>query len=169
MGAMTTCVPVQMDGGAWQSAVFFELGGKQCAADRQTLQQSSGRLAISLEGDVIECATASVVMLRFEIMTNQQSPLVGEVLVAPGMGNVQFETLDNLTRQQSLGFYFSDAKYKVIYSQQILLGEQERMGYKSLLDDAVSHDAVIRLAGKYDAMKALKEVVGNYAKRVEPA
>ncbi len=69
-GAMTTCVPVQFTGDVWESAVFFELGGEQCQHDRQILVDAQNPLPISLEAELIEHASASVVMLRFEIMTN---------------------------------------------------------------------------------------------------
>ncbi len=165
-GAMTTCVPVRLDQSDWQSAVFFELGGVECKQDRNILSQSNQTFPISLEADLIESATASVVMLRFEIMTNGDNPLAGEVLVVPGMGSVQFDTMKNLTEQQSLGFFFSDGGYNLIHSQQLLLQDRERQGYKEILEQAVSHDAVIRLTGRYNGIAGLKEVVANYAKRV---
>lgn len=167
--AMTTCVSVKFDDHGWESAVFFELGGKACAADRAVLAAATAPLAISLEADLIENTTAAVVMLRFEIMTQPDSPLAGEVLIAPGLGNLQFETLTNLTRQASLGFYFADANYQVIHRQRIVLRDQERLGYRGILDDAVQHDAVIRLAGKYDAAAALKDITSHYASHVESA
>ncbi len=63
-------------------------------------------------------------------------------------------------------FYFADGNYNVIHSQQLGLGNAERGGYRSLLDDAVSHDALIRLSGKYDAVAALKEVTSHYAAHI---
>ena len=163
--AMTTCVPVEYDQNQWRSTVFFEVGGKECKGDRERLQQSTKPFAISLEADMIGNDSAAVVMLRFEIHVERENPLVGEVLVAPGMGDVQFETIAHLTRQPCLDFYFADAKYNVIHSQQLSLQDRERNGYQSILDDAVRHDAMIRLIGRYDAIKALKEIVANYAKR----
>ncbi|MGI9319133.1 MAG: hypothetical protein ACR2QW_17540 [bacterium] len=168
-GAMTTCVPVEFDQSVWESTVFFELGGKECAEDRKIMHASTRAFPVTLEADLIECQTAAVVMLRFEIMTRRDNPLAGEVLIAPGVGNIQFETVENLTQQQSLRFFFSDEKYNVIHSQQIILHDQERLGYKGILDDAVSHDAMIRLTGRYDAVAALKEVTSHYATHVSEA
>ena len=164
-GAMTTCVPLQFDDGLWQSTVFFELGGKQCKEDRRTLRNTKSPLPIGIEADIIEHTHAAIVMLRFEVMTSKDNPLVGEVLLAPGMGEVQFETLKHLSTQPQLKFYFGDSAYYVIHSQQISLGDPEHQGYQSLLDDAVSHDALIRLSGKYDGMRALHEVVDHYEVR----
>ncbi|NKB76785.1 MAG: hypothetical protein GKR96_06960 [Gammaproteobacteria bacterium] len=161
-GAMTTCVPVQFDNEKWESTVFFELGGKQCKDDRRILRKTQSSLPVSIEADLIEHANASVVMLRFEVMTSEEMPLVGEVLLAPGMGDVQFETLRHLTEQSHLKMYFGDSAYYVLYSQQIILGDRERREYDEILQDAVAHDALVRLSGKYDAMKALHEVVDHY-------
>lgn len=162
---MTTCVPVQFDDGVWESTVFFELGGKQCKDDRRHLRKTKTALPVAIEADLIEHANASVVMLRFEVMTSAEEPLVGEVLLAPGMGDVQFETLQLLSTQSHLKMYFGDSAYYVLYSQQIILGDRERQGYGEILQDAVTHDAIVRLSGKYDAMKALHEVVDHYEVR----
>ena len=94
---------------------------------------------------------------------------MGEVLVAPGIGEIQFQTVQNLTRQNSLDFYFADGEYNVIHSQQVQLVDPVRQGYKEILDDAISHDAVIRLTGRYNGVAAMKEVVANYATRVPKA
>ena len=164
-GAMTTCVPLEFDQGGWQSTVFFELGGKECKEDRRLLRKTTSPLAIGIEADIIEHTNAAVVMLRFEVMTTRENPLVGEVLLAPGMGDVQFETLKYLSNQPSLKFYFGDSTYHTIHSQQIALNSSANQGYGELLDEAVSHDALIRLTGKYDAMLALREVVDHYETR----
>lgn len=165
--AMTTCVPVQFEQSVWESAVFFELGGKACERDREILKSSSVTLPVSLEAEVIECGSAAVVMLRFEIMTDQSSPLAGEVLLTPGLGNVQFETLQYLGQQDALRFFFSDSGYNIIHSQQLQLRDQERQGYQSILDDAVRYDAMVRLTGRYNAKVAIKEVTDHYATHVD--
>lgn len=161
-GAAVTCVPVELGDGNYESAVFFELSGDECEFDRSILRNTLSPLAISLEAEIIEHARASVVMLRFEIHTQPDDPLAGEVLVVPGMGDVQFDTLQFLSRQQCLRFYFSDAYYNVIHSQQLLLSDQERQGYAQILEQVIRHDALIRLTGKYDAMTALSEIVEHY-------
>ncbi len=161
-GAMITCVPVQFDGGIWESAVFFELGGDECQHDREILSASDKAIPVTLEAELIEHNSASVVMLRFEVLTDVENPLAGEVLIVPGLGDIQFETLKHLSEQQNLRFYFSDDYYNVIHSQQILLSDQERGGYAQILEQVISHDALIRLTGKYNAMSALSEIVGHY-------
>ena len=166
-GAMTTCVPVQVDGGVWETAVFFEVGGKECKEDRRILRKTEGVIPVTVEGDMIEHTNAGVVTLRFEVATREDSPLVGEVLLTPGMGDVQFDTLKHLTEQNQMRWFFGDAAYQVIHSQQTKLYDQEREAYGQLLQDAVSHDALIRLTGKYDANAAINEVVSHYALRQE--
>ena len=161
-GAMTTCVPVEFDEGGFESTVFFELSGDECEFDRLILSRAGSPFAINLEAELIEHAKASVVMLRFEILTQPDDPLVGEVLIVPGLGAVQFDTLKCLSNQSYLKFYFSDEKYNVIHSQQLVLSNQERQGYAQILEEVISHDALIRLTGKYDAMAALSEIVDHY-------
>ena len=162
-GAMTTCVPVQFDNAIWQTAVFFEIGGKECKEDRRFLRKANTTVAIAIEADLINHANASVVMLRFEVMTQPQSPLVGEVLLTPGLGEVQFDTIKYLSEQQQIRWFFGDSAYQIIHTQQTSLRDQERAGYAEILQEAISHDALLRMTGKYDANKAIDEVVSNYA------
>lgn len=164
-GAMTTCAMVQFDHGTWETVVFFEVGGKECSKDRKILKRSKSPFDVAIEADVIDHSSASIYMLRFEIMTEPNNPLVGEVLLAPGLGGQHFGVLDTLTKQQSLRFFFGDGAYRTVFSQQTMLIDQERRGLSELLNQAVSHDALIRLTGRYDADKALSEVVGHYAYR----
>lgn len=161
-GAMTTCVPVRFDGGPWETAVFFEIGGKECRKDRRVLRRTLSAVPIVAEMDMIEHSSAAVVMLRFEVLTDEHSPLVGEVLLTPGLGDVQFDTLRHLGRQPQIRWYFADASYQVIHAQQSSLHDSERAGYYSLLQRAVKHDALIRIKGRYDAQTAIREVLSHY-------
>ena len=165
-GVMTTCVPLRVDGGDWESAVFFDLAGAECEKDREQLSLCKSPLPVTLEADVINNPQAAVVMLRFEISTRPGDPLVGEVLLTPGSGEVQYATLEGLTRQERLLFFFGNEDYRVIHSQQLALGADQRNGYQGILDDAVSHDALIRLTGRYDATAAMREVTSHYATHV---
>jgi len=164
-GAMTTCSMVQFDHGSWEAAVFFEVGGKECSKDRRILKRSRSPFDVAIEADLIDHASASIYMLRFEVMTEPENPLVGEVLLAPGLGGIHFDVLDNLTRQENLRFFFGDGAYRVLFSQQTRLIDKERAGLHELLNNAVSHDALIRLTGRYDATHAMSEIVDHYASR----
>jgi len=161
-GAMTTCVPVQFDNGIWESAVFFDVGGKACKDDRQALRKTQTPVPISVEADIINHTNASVIMLRFEVFTRANNPLIGEVLLTPGLGDIQFDTVKHFTEQRNIRWYFGDSAYSVIHSQQTPLHDHERTGYGELLQEAISHDALVRLTGKYDALAALNEIVSHY-------
>ncbi len=164
-GAMTTCVPVQFDNGVWETTVFFEVGGKKCREDRRLLRNTKSTIPVTVEADLVNHANGSVVMLRFEVATKQDDPLVGEVLLIPGLGGIQYDTLKHLTEQRQMRWYFGNATYQVIHSQQTELYNHERQGYADLLQEVVSHDAWLRLTGKYSATSAINEVVSNYAFR----
>lgn len=165
-GVMTTCLPVRLDDGQWESAVFFGLGGPECRDDRRILRQSRNPVPVALEADVIECGNAAVVMLRFEVATRPEDPLAGEVLLTPGLGDLQFRTLEHLVAQRYLRLFFADGSYRVIHTQQLRLGQRERDGYRAILDEAVKHDAMVRLTGRYDAAAAMREVTSHYATHV---
>ncbi len=164
-GAMTTCSMVQIDHDNWEAAVFFEVGGQECRNDRRILKRTQSAFGLTIEADVIEHSSASIFMLRFEVMVEPENPLIGEVLLAPGLGGVHFEVLDSLTRQKSLQIFFGDGAYKLLFSQQTKLKDEVRKGLLELLNLAVSHDALIRLTGRYDATEAMSEIVDHYASR----
>jgi len=164
-GATTTCLAVQIDSGAWETAIFFQVGGPESKMDRRVLARTTKPIPASIEADLIEHEMATVVLLRLEVQTVVGDPLVGEILVAPGRTESQFEALKCLTRQQRLLWFFGDRAYWIIHSQQNRWGESERAGFKQLLADATHHDALIRVTGRYDANAALQSIVANYELR----
>ncbi len=165
-GAGVTCLPVQLDSADWETALFFYLSGPECKRDRQILARSKGPLTVALEGDLLELAQASVVVLRAEVLTLPGDPLAGEVLLTPGGARVHFDTLQLLTQQQRLSWFFADEDFVVIHSQHQPLSVEQRGMLDDLLRDAVRHDALIRASGRYDAVAALAEVRARYALRV---
>ena len=164
-GAATTCVPVQLDGGAWEAAVFFQLAGPESKEDRRLLGKETGTVPVTVEADLLEHAQAALVLLRLEVLTKPHDPLVGEILFAPGDVALHFDTLRLLSQQTRLRWFFGDRECWLIHSQQNPLTEEQRSGFDSLLRDAVSHDALVRCAGRYDARAALSEVVAHYELR----
>ncbi|MCY4051341.1 MAG: hypothetical protein OXE41_03450 [Gammaproteobacteria bacterium] len=165
-GAMATCSVVKFeDDGEWETAAFIEVGGKECKEDRRILKRSKSAFNVAIEADIIEHTFASIFVLRFEIMTKPHDPLVGEVLVAPGIGSPHFDVLDNLTRQDSMRFYFGDGSYRILFSQDVSLSEKVRTGLQEVLNSTVRSDALIRLTGKYDVNRAMSEIVQYYAYR----
>ena len=164
-GAAATCVPVQLDGGGWQAALFLALAGPECKADRRIISRAQRPLPVGIEADLIEAEHASVVTLRAEVYTRSEDPMVSEILMTPGVGSSHFEALKLLTAQPQLCWFFGDETYWLLHSQSHPLAPEQRTGFAELLDDAVAHDAVVRLTGRYDAAAALASVSGHYELR----
>ena len=161
----STCLPVRLDQHDWETAAFFELGGSHSKSDRMILRKLDSAVPVGIEGDVIEQSTAAIVVLRFEIHTQPENPLALEVLLAPGNSEIEFKTLENLGQQSHLRMFFADNAYRIIHSQQITLHPEMNNGFKSLLGDAVKHDAMIRMTQRYDAKNAMKDVTSHYQNR----
>lgn len=166
-GSSVTCLPVRIDSGNWESAIFFQLGGRESKEDRRRLSRLDGAVVpVAIETDVIKHSSASVVVIRFEVYTHgDDNPLIGEVLLTPGETESHFETLKLLCTQPVIRWFFSDAAYWIIHQQQNYLGEPEHAAFKDVLDQATQHDAMIRMTGTYDVQLALKEVVSHYEYR----
>lgn len=161
-GSSVTCLPVQFDGGDWESAVFFQVAGPESKEDRKLLARNEGTVPVSMETELISHQSASIILLRLEVYTREVNPLVGEVLLAPGEMKSHFETIKLLANQTVLRWFFSDAAYWIIHSQQNSLGAVEHGAFQEVLDEAVKHDSLIRVTGKYDAGNALNEVLSHY-------
>lgn len=170
-GSTVTCLPVQLDtsesdgANSWQSAFFFRLGGRESRRDIRLLEDATDAFTLGMETDLIEHANATVVLLRLQVYTQQDDPLVGEVLLTPGGAETHYEVLGLLGEQQSLTWFFSDQDYRVIHQQRQPLSQPWRDEFLALRSEAFKRDAVIRLAGKYSAQAAFAEVVSHYALR----
>ena len=166
-GSSITCLPVSIDSGSWESAIFFQLGGSESKADRRMLSRLEGTVVpVAIETDVIKHNSAAVVVIRFEVYTRgDDDPLIGEVLITPGETESHFETLKLLSTQPIMRWFFADAAYWIIHRQQNRLGPSEHAGFKDVLDQATQHDALIRMTGRYDVQAALNEVVSHYEHR----
>ena len=166
-GAAATCVPVELDGGAPESAFFINLGGSESKADRRVIRKWRGPLSLGLDSDVIETAHGAVVVLRPEVHTGPFDPFVCEILVTPGAGGSHFEALDLLSRQPRLTWFFGDRGFEIIRTQQHPLDDGQREEFGELLKKALRHDAMTRMTGRYDGHAALSEVASHYTLRVE--
>lgn len=164
-GSAATCVPVELDEGGWQAALFLQLAGPECKADRRIISRSGGPLPVGIEADLIKAEHASVVTLRAEVHTRIDDPMVSEILMTPGVGSSHFEALKLLTVQPRLCWFFGDEKYWLLHSQSHPLASQQRSGFAELLEEAVGHDAVVRLTGRYDAGAALTAIASQYELR----
>jgi hypothetical protein len=164
-GAAATCVAVQLDGEDWEAALFIQLAGAECKADRRALKQSKGPLAVGMESDLVETDSGAVVVLRPEAHTQPGDPFACEILLTPGDGGVHFEALKLLTRQPRLCWFFSDQTHWILHSQQHPLDPAQHEGFDALLRDALKHDTMVRMSNRYDAQAALTEVVKHYELR----
>lgn len=167
-GATATCLPVQIDadtqGDEWESAVFFQVGGPHSKDDRRALRKTA-TVPLGLETDIISHDRAAVIVLRLIAHTRQDDPLVGEVLLTPGVGATHFQTLQLLTLQARLVWFFADKVFNVIKTQQMPFSHEHHQHFEELLSEATSHDAMIRMTSSYDAQSAISEIVENYQLR----
>jgi len=164
-GASVTCTPICLDLDAWETAVYFQVSGPECKHDRRVLTKGGAPVPVGIETDLIEHQHASVVILRFEVHTVPADPLAGETLITPGASASHFDTLKLLTRQPRLCWFFGDQHYWIIHSQQHPLSVREHRGFVEVLNDAVRHDALVRMSGRYDANAALGEIASRYELR----
>ncbi len=164
-GSSVTCLPVQFDDGDWESAIFFSAGGPECKKDRRHLSRLQNTIPVAFHAELIEHANAAVVVLQLEAYAQKEDPMTAEVLLTPGEMESHFKTISLLSQQPVLKWFFSDASFTVIHSQQNALGPSEHQAFKNILDDAVRHDALIRMTGRYDMGSAMNEVLSHYALR----
>lgn len=168
-GSAVTCLPVQLDSGEWEAALFFHLRGEESRPDREFLLERSGPVAVGLETEVMKLENAAVVMLRVEAYTRNEDPLVGEILLVPGEAQAHFEALNLLSGQSRLSWFFGDPAFRVLHAQEHPLEADHREEFERIRQEAVEHDALVRFTGRYDAETALAEVTAHYADRGSPA
>ena len=164
-GAAATCVPVQLDGDDWEAALFFQLAGAECKADRRAIKQAQGPLAVGMESDLVETDSGAVVVLRPEVHTQPGDPFVCEILLTPGDGGVHFEALKLLSTQARLCWFFGDQSHWILHSQQHPLEAALHAEFDAMLRDALKHDTMVRMSKRYDAEAALSEIVKHYELR----
>lgn len=164
-GAAATCVAVQLDDNDWEAALFIQLAGAECKADRRALKQAKGPLPVGMESDLVETDTGAVVVLRPEAHTQPGDPFACEILLTPGDGGAHFEALKLLSRQPRLCWFFGDQTHWILHSQQHPLDPAQHEGFDALLRDALKHDTMVRMSNRYDAQAALAEIVKHYELR----
>jgi len=187
-GAEATCLPVRivdgeerLDGAehdaagnidfadmhaqGWETAIFFRVAGPEAKDDRRVLRNTTGALSVGGEADLIEHSNAGVVVIRFEIFPQPDNPLVGEVLLTPGAGGGHFQACNLLTLQSRLRWYIADESYHVLRPQEIPWSTEHRGVFAEILNDATSHDAVVRMTSSYNAQAATSEIASHYELR----
>ena len=163
-GAMATCVAVSLDGGAWQAAFFMQLAGPESKLDRRAMSRG-GPFSMGLETDLIETASGAVVMLRPQLHTRDDDPLVMEILLTPGVGGMHHEVLGLLSQQAHLSWFYGDGAGWILHAQSLPLGDEHRDAFAELQRGALRHDTLVRLSATYDASEALSQVVRHYELR----
>lgn len=156
-GVTLGCLPVRIDGDEWRAALFHVVPEKaECLSIDPTL--SGAPFAVELEADLHEHEHASVIELGIEVRT-PGVPLSGSVLFLTGHVPAHFEALSLLASQPDLPLFIGDAYCRQLASQRIPLGDVERGVFRTLLDEAVGRDAVIRMTGRYDPHAAFDAVL----------
>lgn len=164
-GAAATCVPVQLDDGVWEAALFLSVDGSESQRDLEVLTDSRETLPVTLETDFIEHPLAGVVLLRLEVSTLPEDPLVVEILLTPGNTKSHHESLQMLSRQPRLVWFFGDGQFCIVHRQQQPLSAEIHEHFSALARDVVAHDALIRCSSRYDADAAVAEIVSHYELR----
>lgn len=164
-GSAATCVAVCLDDDEWEAALFVQLAGDECKADRALIDSCAKPFAVGIETDVVRHEHAAVVVLRLEVHANPADPMIAEILLIPGGATDHFDVLKRLSRQVKLCWFFGDDSFNVIHAQQHPLAREQRADFDALLREVVGHDALVRCTGRYDAQAALAEIVAHYEPR----
>ncbi len=164
-GAAATCVPVQIDHGRWESALFIHVAGPECKQDRYLLKRATTPTPASLQSEFLSHERAAVVLFRVQALTIPDDPLAFEILLTPGKVSSHYECLKLLAQQARLCWFFGDTDYRVIQALDQEIGAEQHNNFETLAREAFAHDSVLRMAGKYDADAAVAEIVSHYALR----
>jgi len=164
-GTAATCVPVQIDEGQWESALFVHVAGPECKQDRRILKHATGPTPAMLHTELLTHANAAVVLFRLEVLTIPNDALIYEILLTPGKISSHYECLKLLTKQESLYWFFGDTDYRIIQSQRQKIDNSQHVNFETLTREAFAHDSVVRIASRYDANAALAEIASHYQPR----
>lgn len=161
-----TCIPVQFDDDEWESAFFFHVAGPESKYDRRVLKKNRTTPTV-LETELMAHAKASVVLMRLEVQTVVDDPLVFEILLLPGEFSIHYECLKSLAKQKRIRYFFADSDYRVLQEQEQKISDVQHEKFENLAREAFAHDSVLRMTSKYNAQAALSEVVAHYNLRVD--
>lgn len=164
-GAAATCVPVQIDQGQWESALFLHVAGPECKQDRYILKRAATPTPATLQTELLTHASAAIVLFRLEALTVPDDPLAFEILLTPGKVTSHYECLKLLSQQARWCWFFGDTDYRVIQAQNQEIGAEQHENFETLAREAFAHDSVLRMTGKYDADAAVTDIVSHYQLR----
>ncbi len=164
-GAAATCVPVQIDGNQWETALFVHVAGPECKQDRRLLKTATSPTPARLDTELITHTNAAIVLLRLEIMTVLTDPLAFEILLVPGHVKSHYECLKLLGQQRRLHWFFGDSDFRILQAASQEIEADRHKAFEDLARGAFAHDSILRIAGQYDADAALNEIVSHYTLR----
>jgi hypothetical protein len=153
-----SCVPIQMDDGQWQAAIFFVLAKDATCLNEGQL--SGGPFAVEFDADLHEHEKGTLIELGIDIATPVESSR-GTLLFITGHSPSHFESIKLLSEQPELSLFIGNEYCEVLYRQRIPLSDVMRSGFKQLLDEAVGRDAVIRMTGQYDPDLVFADTVAS--------
>lgn len=151
-----SCIPVQIDEQAWQAAIFYVLQPDAPCLGKGTLM--GGPFAVGFEADTVEHENATLIEIGLEVSVPVE-PLRGTMLFLTGHSTPHHEALKLLTEQQDVPLFLGDEHCNLLWQQRVPLSDAHRMGFKELLDEAISRDAVIRMTGRYDPDAAFTDAL----------
>ncbi len=151
-----SCIPVQIDHQNWQAALFYVLAPDAPCLGKGKLM--GGPFAVGIEADTVEHENATLVEIGIDISVPVE-PLRGTLLFLTGHSTPHHTALKLLTQQEDLPLFLGDEHCNLLFQQRIPLSEAHRDGFKELLDEAISRDAVIRMTGRYDPDAAFADAL----------
>ena len=153
-----SCIPVQIDHGEWTAALFFVVpADAACLANGKL---DNGPFAVSFEADLHEHEKGTLVELAIEVATSPE-PCHGMVMFLTGHSSAHFDTLKLLTERDEVMLFLGNEYCEVLWQQRVPLSDVLRSGLRSLLDEAVGKDAIIRMTGHYDPDTAFADVLAR--------
>ncbi len=160
-GTTVTCMPVVIDSNGqalldsqdeavWESAIFFVLPLSVTNRQLKSLFPSQHLFPVSLEADLLEHESGTLIELGVEIDLGLKQNPSGLVLFLTGHIPSHYEAVQLLAKQQSIGLFIGDVHCNLLHQQRIPLLDAHRSVFESMLQEAVRRDALIRMTGSYD-------------------
>ena len=153
-----SCVPIQMDDGQWEAAIFFVLPKEAACLNNGEL--AGGPFAVEFDADLHEHEKGTLIEVGIDIATPKENSR-GTLLFITGHSPSHFESIKLMSEQQALSLFIGNEYCEVLYRQRIPLSDVMRSGFKQLLDEAVGRDAVIRMTGHYDPDLVFADTVAS--------
>ena len=131
-----SCVPIQLDDGNWQAAIFFVLpAAAPCLSTGRLL---GGPFTVEFDADLHEHEKGTLIEIGMEIVTPIE-PSRGTLLFITGHSPSHFETLKMISEQDELPLFIGDEYCRVLYKQRVPISQAMQKGFRQLLDEVTPH------------------------------